>query len=141
LDIVVRQLSQQDAVDDAEDRGRRSHRQGDGDDGAERERGRLAQTAEAVAHVAKEARKNVPHHAPDSLSTRTRLSWYTAPPPMSESRSSTVALTVVPPFAWRGQCPLVLATTPGRMRSLTSADATNEPRWLATRTWSPAAMP
>jgi uncharacterized membrane protein len=32
------------------------------------------------------------------LSTRTRLSWYTAPPPMSESRSSTVALTLVPSF-------------------------------------------
>jgi CubicO group peptidase (beta-lactamase class C family) len=46
------------------------------------------------------------------LSTRTRLSWNTAPPPMSESRSSTVALTVAPSFASAGQRPLVLATTP-----------------------------
>ena len=40
-----------------------------------------------------------------------------------------------------GHRPFVVATTPGRTRSLTSAVARNEPRALATRTSSPVAMP
>src|SRR6185436_13963244 len=59
------------------------------------------------------------------LSTWTRLSWKTAPLPMSELPSPTVALTVVPCFECAGHRPLVLATTPGRMRPLTSATAKN----------------
>src|SRR6266850_7090916 len=59
---------------------------------------------------------------------------------MSESRSSTVALTFAPP-ARPGHRPFVLATTPGRTRSLTSATARNAPRAFATRTSSPLTMP
>jgi len=63
-----------------------------------------------------------------SRSISTRLSWKTAPPPMSASRSSTVALTVAPSLDSLGQRPLVLATTPGRTRGVTSTRATNAPR-------------
>jgi hypothetical protein len=60
---------------------------------------------------------------------------------MSASRSSTVALTVAPPFTERGHRPLVLATTPGRTWSVTSTSATNAPRSLNTRTVCPFLMP
>ena len=56
-----------------------------------------------------------------------------APPPMSESRSSTVALMFAPPRTCLSQWPLVEATTPGRTRSATSTFAMNSPRALNTR--------
>jgi hypothetical protein len=52
IDVPVRQLAQQHGVDDAEDRGRGAHRQRNGRDGAECERGRVSQGAKAVADIA-----------------------------------------------------------------------------------------
>src|SRR5690606_22877248 len=72
--------------------------------------------------------------------TWTRVSWKTAPPPMSESRSATRTLAFAPPDSL-GQRPLTVATTPGRTSSLTAATASKAPRSLWTRTRSPSPMP
>ena len=64
-----------------------------------------------------------------------------APPPMSASRSSTVALMFAPPRTCLSQWPLVEATTPGRTRSATSTFARNAPRALNTRALSPSVSP
>jgi hypothetical protein len=52
FDVAIWQLAQQHRVDHAEDRGRRAHRQRNGHDGAQRERGRVSQRAKAVADIA-----------------------------------------------------------------------------------------
>ena len=51
-------------------------------------------------------------------STSTRLSWKTAPRPMSASFSITVAAMLVPPGLSFGQCPFAPPTMPGGTRSL-----------------------
>jgi len=56
LDVAVRQLPQQDGVDDAEDRRRCPHSQGNGQHGSGCERRRFAKRAQAVADVAHQGR-------------------------------------------------------------------------------------
>ena len=67
LDLAIRQLAEQHAVDDAEDGGRRANAQRDRDDGAGREGRGLAQRAQAVTDVAAQAGEDVAHsgHAID----------------------------------------------------------------------------
>src|SRR5262245_49842507 len=73
--------------------------------------------------------------------TSTRLSWKTAPPPMSASRSATVVLAFAPPRTRLGQNPLTPAATPAATRSLTITRARNSPRSLYTHASSPVERP
>src|SRR5262249_43764860 len=86
------------------------------------------------------ARRNSSWDMP-ARSTSTRLSWKTAPRPMSESFSITVTVMLAPPGLSLGQCPLLPLARPGDTRSLISTRARYSPRSLNTRAIAPFVRP